>query len=74
MPFNLDTGSIFASVLWGGVGSGYFIYGWKQKRAPALWGGLALMGITYFIGSALWMTLIAIALMVGIYFWSQRSD
>jgi hypothetical protein len=74
MPINLDTGSLLASVLWGGVGSGYFIYGLKQKRAPALWGGVAMMGITYFIASAWLMTVIAIGLMVGIYYWSQRSD
>ena len=71
---NLDSGYLFAAVIWGAVGSGYFIYGWKQRRHPALVGGLALMGITYFMGSALWMSVTAIALMAGIYFWAKQAD
>ncbi|HWD20346.1 MAG TPA: amino acid transport protein [Verrucomicrobiae bacterium] len=74
MPFNLDSGTIFASILWGGIGSGYFIYGWKQRRTPAIYGGLALMAVSYLIASPLWMSVSSIALMVGIYYWSKNSD
>jgi hypothetical protein len=72
--FNLDSNSLFASVIWGGVASGYLIYGWKQKRSPALVGGIAMMGLTYFLPSALWMSLGSIALMVGIWYWSKNSE
>ncbi len=74
MPSEINTGWLLAAVLWGGIGSGYFIYGWRQRRVPALCGGLALTAITYFISSALWMSLAAIAIMVGTYFWSKKSE
>ena len=72
--FNIDSGTLFASMFWGAVASGYLIYGWKQKRAPALWGGIAMMALTYFIASALWMSLASIGLIVGVYYWSKMSD
>jgi hypothetical protein len=72
--FHLDASTLFASMLWGSIGTCYFMYGWKQKSAPALWGGVALMGVTYFIASPLWMTVACVALMAGIYYWAKRSD
>jgi hypothetical protein len=72
--FHLDTGALLASVIWGGLGFGFFVYGKKQHSAPPLFGGIALMGITYFISdSALWMSLAAVGILVGIYFWSRQS-
>jgi hypothetical protein len=72
--FHIDTGSLFASIIWGGLGFGFFIYGKKQQSPPALIGGIALMAITYLISdSALWMSLAAIGILAGIYFWSRQG-
>jgi hypothetical protein len=62
---------LIAALIWGAVGLGFFIYGKKQRSFPPLLGGLALMGITYFIGSALWMSVAAVAIIAGIWFWSR---
>ena len=69
-----DAGVLLASVIWGGLGFGFFVYGKKQRSAPALFGGIALMGITYVISdSALWMSLAAAGILIGIYYWSRQS-
>ena len=33
---------LMASLFWGSVASGYLIYGWRQKAAPALAGGAVM--------------------------------
>jgi len=63
--------SLIASLIWGAVGMGFFIYGKKQQSMIPLFGGLLLIGISYFIESALYMTLAAIALLGGIY-WLKK--
>ena len=69
--FDFSSGSLFASLIWGGLGAGFALYGKKQHSAPAWFGGLALVGISYFINSALWMSVSAIGIIAGIYFWSK---
>ena len=71
MPFNLDANSLIASLIWGSIGSGFVIYGKKQSEPITLFGGLALVGISYFIESALIMSLVGAALVAGI-FWLRR--
>ena len=74
MPgLNLDSGYLLASVLWGGIGSGYLIYGWKQKHIPALVGGVALTAAC-FIPSVWMMSAASIAIMVGVYYWSKSDN
>ena len=68
---NLDANSLIASLLWGSVGSGFFLYGKKQGEPVPLFGGLALVAISYFIESALIMSLVGAALVAGI-FWLRR--
>ncbi len=59
---------LFASLVWGSVGLGYFIYGKKQTSWPAMIGGIVMMACSYFVGSALLMSLICVVLIVAIYF------
>ena len=59
---------LFASLVWGSVGFGYFIYGKKQTSWPAMVGGIIMMASSYFVGSALLMSLICVILIVAIYF------
>jgi hypothetical protein len=73
LPFGFSSGSLFASLVWGAVGAGFCIYGKKQRSAPALFGGIALVGISYFINSALWMSVAAVGIIAGIWLWSRQG-
>jgi hypothetical protein len=70
-PFSFSAATLIASLIWGGIGAGFSIYGKKQRSAPAMFGGIALMGISYFIWSAIWMSVAAVAIIAGIWFWSR---
>ena len=66
--------AIFASLIWGSVGIGFFIYGKKQRSAVPLCGGLVLIGISYFfLDSALYMSLAGAALVVGMVWMIKRG-
>jgi len=64
---SFSTHYLFASLFWGSVGFGYFIYGKKQASIPPLIGGLLMMILAYFISSALLMSLACIGIMGGVY-------
>jgi hypothetical protein len=61
-------GFLFASLVWGSIGFGYFIYGKKQSSWPPMAAGLLMMVASYFAGSAWLMSLICLALMAAAYF------
>jgi hypothetical protein len=63
--------TLFASLLWGSIGMGFAIYGKKQRATAPLVGGILLMGISYFIGSALVMSVVGLVLVAGT-FWVGR--
>jgi hypothetical protein len=63
--------SLVASLIWGSVGVGLFVYGKKQQSLVPLFGGLLLIGVSYFIDSALYMSLAAVALLAGVY-WLKK--
>jgi hypothetical protein len=67
-----NTQTLFASLIWGGLGSGIFIYGWRQKSISPLVGGLLMIGISYFISSAFLMSLISIGIVAGMY-WVKKQ-
>lgn len=69
MDFN-NSSYVWASVLWGGIGGGYLIYGWRQKSAIPLAGGAA-MTLACFL-PALPMTLISLAAMAAVY-WLMKQ-
>jgi hypothetical protein len=62
---SIDSNTLIASLIWGSIGSGFSIYGWKQKESLPLFGGIALVSISYFIGSALWMSIVGALLLAG---------
>jgi hypothetical protein len=70
---NTDANSLIASLLWGAVGMGFFIYGKKQQAMVPLFGGLVLVGLSYFIASALYMSLAGVALLTVII-WLLKQD
>ena len=59
---------LFASLLWGSVGLGYFIYGKKQQSFSPMIGGIVMIIVSYFIGSALLMSLACLGIM-GVVYW-----
>ena len=62
-----DANFLFASLIWGSIGLGYFIYGKKQGSWVPMVGGLLMMAASYFAGSALVMSLIAIGIISAVY-------
>jgi len=58
---------LFASLVWGSVGMGYFIYGKKQQSLSPMVGGVLMIGVSYFISSALLMSLIYILVIAAVY-------
>ena len=59
-------------MIWGSIGFGFFIYGKKQQSLVPLFGGILLMGISYFVESALVMSLIGVALVAAMV-WLRRQ-
>lgn len=74
LPFNLDASSMIVSIIWSGIGAGFWVYGKKQRSAPPMFGGVGLIGVTFLISSAFWMSVAAIGIIAGIWYWSQHSD
>ncbi len=70
---NISTGALLASVLWGGIGGGFLVYGWKQKVLIPFIVGVALSCISYFLlDSALYMSLAAVAILAA-FIWSKKQ-
>lgn len=70
---NFSAGTLFASLIWGTIGFGFFIYGKKQSAFIPMLGGLALIGISYFIASPLYMSLVAIGILVVMWVLIKRG-
>ena len=64
---------LFASLIWGSVGMGYFVYGKKQSCWPAMAAGLLMMVASYFAGSAWLMTLICVVLVAAAYVLTKQG-
>ena len=65
--FDLSASSLFASLIWGSVGTGLFIYGKKQREGIILGGGVAMVAVSYFVASAAYMSLASVAIVVVMY-------
>jgi hypothetical protein len=63
----LNANYLFASLIWGSVGMGYFIFGKKQQSYVPMFAGLVMIGVSYFVGSALVMSLICGAIIAAVY-------
>jgi hypothetical protein len=64
---------LFASLLWGSVGFGYFIYGKKQQSLSPMVGGILMITVSYFVGSALLMSLVCLGIGGAVYFLLRRG-
>ena len=59
-------------MIWGAVGTGFFIYGKKQGSMMPLFGGVFMIVGSYFIESALTMSLVSLGL-IGAIYWLTRQ-
>ncbi len=66
-----ESGTLIASLIWGSIGVGFLVYGKKQKEWTLAFGGLALIAVSYFVASPLFMSLLSIGIIVAI-FWLVR--
>ena len=64
---------LFASLVWGSVGVGYFVYGKRQSSWLPMVGGVVMIAASYFARSVLVMSLVCIGLIVAIYVLSKRG-
>mgnify|MGYP003473441658 len=71
--FNISSSFLIASLIWGSVGVGFFIYGKKQRLMIPLFGGIALIAISYLIASALYMSLASIGIIALIWFLHRQG-
>jgi hypothetical protein len=67
------TSFLFASLIWGSIGLGYFIYGKKQQSLSAMMGGILMMIVSYFIVSALAMSLVSVGIIAMVYWLVKRG-
>jgi hypothetical protein len=58
---------LFASLIWGSIGLGYCIYGKRQQSISAFVGGILMIAASYFIGSALAMSVVSIVVILVVY-------
>jgi hypothetical protein len=58
---------LLASLVWGSIGVGYLIYGKKVQSLSAMVGGILMAAVSYFIGSALVMSLICVLIILAVY-------
>ena len=66
----MDSSTLWASVLWGGIGGGYILYGCRQKSAIPFAGGV-VMSLACFLPA--WpMTMLSIVAMLGVY-WLMKQ-
>ena len=73
MNLNLNASFLFASLIWGGIGMGFFVYGKKQRASLPLYGGVLMMGLSYIISSALYMSAACIGLIVFMYLFHRNG-
>ena len=68
-----DTNFLLASLLWGSIGVGYFIYGKKQGAMMPMIGGIVMIAVSYVVSSWLLMSLLSIGIIVAIHWLIKRG-
>jgi hypothetical protein len=58
---------LFASLLWSSIGVGYLVYGRRQKEWVPTLGGIVMIVASYFAPSGFSMSIICVAVGIGVY-------
>lgn len=72
--FDVSTGTLFASVIWGAIGGGLCVFGWTQKSYIPLSCGVVISGFTYLISSVWLMSLASVLALAAAWWWKKRED
>jgi len=64
----ISTNFLFASLIWGSIGVGYFIFGKRQGSWIPMVGGVLMIMVSYFVSSPFWMSLACLGLIVAVFF------
>jgi hypothetical protein len=72
-PSLLNESFLWASCVWGAVAGGYLLYACKQREIIPFLAGVAMLGVSFLVASWFWMSVICIALMVGVYLLVKRG-
>ena len=67
----IDESFLWASLLWGSIGGGYLLYGWRQKAPIPLLAGVLLTVLSFFASDALLMSVLSVAVIAGTW-WATR--
>jgi len=68
-----QTSFLFASLLWGSIGVGYFVYGKKQQHFSSMGGGILMVILSYFVGSAVLMSVLCLGIAFAVFFLIRRG-
>lgn len=63
----MDAGTLFLSLVTGGIGLVLIVYGKKQQRWPQLGAGIVLTVYPYFVDDLRWAIAIAVAILAGLW-------
>ena len=69
-----SSNTLIASLIWGSVGLGFAVYGKRQSAPVPLFGGIALVALSYFLNSALYMCLAGAGLVTGMVWLIKRGN
>lgn len=66
---NIDANLLYAGIIFGAFGMGYFVYGKQNSKVVALLSGIALMVFPYFVTNiyyvlAIWIFLIVLPFII----------
>ena len=70
----MHSDTLLASLIWGAIGSGFMIYGKKQRAMVPLFGGILLVATSYFVESPGMMSLLCLGLLAAMYFLRDQFD
>ncbi len=65
MLTELDPLLLFANIVIGSIGTGYFLYGKRQSHLLALLAGIGLIALTFFVAELGWLCLWTVVLMAA---------
>jgi hypothetical protein len=64
----VGTSSLLWGLLFGSIGLGFFVYGWRQKTVVPLACGVALMIVPYLVSNTMLLVILGVALIAIPYF------
>lgn len=73
LMFGLTTAALLWGVLFGAIGSGYFIYGKKQGEPIVMLAGAGLVGMTFVVTSSLWIVVLGLLLCTLPWLWRRLT-